>query len=376
VTFAQLYQWLKASSWHGLRVLGHLAQNTPGTTQNSAVSPVLLTYTSPGLLACCRHNSRTSAGSMAQQGSMSKTLEGLQQLLQQPELDAVLGAAVRQQRLADVSFTLQELQATGLQAGGSSSSQLQYAATYGEDVGRLAYQDALQSSGALHAGWQQQQQPLSPVAARAGAAGITPPRVVTTSLVPVGSGQLQAAAQSHGFGSALGMPVSSPQGAPAAAAAAVTGAGFGYDAAAVPAAVHSISMTGLLQLLQSDPSLETSICIRQLRYSAACFEGVSLKAIPASLLLTNYIAAVGDRAQQCLSAGVVGQQDAEVGAECFALMQEVEGLLQLSGQPVLLQLLGGLRLQELVDGLTRCKQQLTERHLRWCKQLLLTNPYE
>ena len=149
VTFAQLYQWLKASSWHGLRVLGHLAQNTPGTTQNSAVSPVLLTYTSPGLLACCRHNSRTSAGSMAQQGSMSKTLEGLQQLLQQPELDAVLGAAVRQQRLADVSFTLQELQATGLQAGGSSSTQLQYAATYGENVGRLAYQEALQSSGAL-----------------------------------------------------------------------------------------------------------------------------------------------------------------------------------------------------------------------------------
>jgi hypothetical protein len=122
-------------------------------------------------------------------------------------------------------------------------------------------------------------------------------------------------------------------------------------------------MTGLLQQLQSDPSLEGSACIRQLRDSAAGFEGVSLKAIPASLLLTNYIAAVGDRAQRCLSAEVVGQQAAEVGAECFALLQEVEGLLQLSRQPVLLQLLGGQMLQELVDGVNRCKQLLTEAHL-------------
>jgi hypothetical protein len=42
-------------------------------------------------------------------------------------------------------------------------------------------------------------------------------------------------------------------------------------------------------------------------------------------------------------------------------MQEVEGLLQMSGQPVFLQLMGGQRLQELVEGLMRCKQQLGDK---------------
>jgi hypothetical protein len=86
-----------------------------------------------------------------------------------------------------------------------------------------------------------------------------------------------------------------------------------------------------------------------------------LTAIPASLLLTNYIAEVGDRAQQCLSAGAVRQQDINLRADCLAVEREVEGLLQLSGQPVLLQLLGGQRLQELVEGLMRCKQRLSEK---------------
>ena len=40
---------------------------------------------------------------------------------------------------------------------------------------------------------------------------------------------------------------------------------------------------------------------------------------------------------------------------------DIEGLLQLSGQSVLQQLLGGQRLQELVEGLSRCKQQLGDK---------------
>jgi hypothetical protein len=127
---------------------------------------------------------------------------------------------------------------------------------------------------------------------------------------------------------------------------------------------HSISMAALLQQLQSNPSLGAgceSAFARLLGDSAACFEGVGLTAIPASLLLTNYIAEVGDRAQQCLSAGAVRQQDINLRADCLAVEREVEGLLQLSGQPVLLQLLGGQRLQELVEGLMRCKQRLSEK---------------
>jgi hypothetical protein len=223
VTFAQLFQQLKGSSWHGLRVLAGLAQNTPDISQDSAVAPVLLTYTSPGLLACCRKNSGTTAGGMAQQGSMSKTLEGLQQLLQQPEVDAVLGPAVRQQRLADVSMTLQELQAAS-----SISSQLQLAATYGEDVGPVGDPVSLHCSGTMQAAWQQPQQqqlqPLSPTASAAAAAtGVVSRMLGATSLVPLRSGQLQAAA--HSNGSHRVMPRPPVQSAPAAAA--VTDAGLG-----------------------------------------------------------------------------------------------------------------------------------------------------
>jgi hypothetical protein len=83
-----------------------------------------------------------------------------------------------------------------------------------------------------------------------------------------------------------------------------------------------------------------------------------LAAIPASLLLTSYIADVGSRAQQCLNARAAGQQGA--GLECFELVQEVEGVLQVAGQPVVLQVFGQQRLQEMVDGLSRCKQQLRD----------------
>ena len=146
-----------------------------------------------------------------------------------------------------------------------------------------------------------------------------------------------------------------------------------HAAAAAAAAVftgHSISMADLLQQLQSDPSLGLhawatgGTCIRKMELTAACFDGVSLHEIPASLLLTCYIAEVGDRAQQCMSAGAVGQQGAAhaghvAGAECLAVVQEVEGLLQLSVHPVLLQVLGGQRLQELFGGLMSCKQLLS-----------------
>jgi hypothetical protein len=135
--------------------------------------------------------------------------------------------------------------------------------------------------------------------------------------------------------------------------------------AADVASGRSLSMAHLLQQLQSGPSLGAGyvgLFVRLVGGSAACFDGVRVDAIPASLLLTNYIAEVGDRAQQCLSARAVGQQDDDRGADFSAVEREVEGLLQLSGQPVLLQLLGGQRLQELVEGLMRCKQLLSEIH--------------
>jgi hypothetical protein len=118
-----------------------------------------------------------------------------------------------------------------------------------------------------------------------------------------------------------------------------------------------MSLVDLLEQLQSPCNLKTS-WRRQVEGSAACFDGVSPNGIPASVLLANYIAELGSRAQQCLSAGAVGQQEDDVGADCLAVMQEVEGLLQLSSQPVLLQLLGGQGLQELVEGLSKCKQLL------------------
>ena len=101
----------------------------------------------------------------------------------------------------------------------------------------------------------------------------------------------------------------------------------GSDAAAAFAG-RSVSMAGLLHQLQSDLSVGSDVCatcIRHLQNSAACFGGVGLDAIPASLLLTNHIAEVGDRAQQCL--GLAGQQDGTAaggGAECFAVMEEVD----------------------------------------------------
>jgi hypothetical protein len=138
------------------------------------------------------------------------------------------------------------------------------------------------------------------------------------------------------------------------------------DVLAVAPAGRNISMANLLQQLQSDPCMRSGCaagCIRELKHSAAQFVDVGLDAIPASLLVPNYIAEVGDRAQRCLSAaGAVGKQDGSgadaASGECLVVMQEVEGLLQLVAQPVLLQLLGGQQWQELVGGLWRCKKLL------------------
>jgi hypothetical protein len=164
---------------------------------------------------------------------------------------------------------------------------------------------------------QTQQQPLFPAAARA-AGGVGSLRLVERFLVREGSGQLQAA--TFGNGSYSGGGRSSPPSAAATAGSTLdSGSGAG----------RSISMADLLQQLLSDPSSKDGwgsacACTRHMHESAACLEGVALDAIPASLLLTNYIAEVGDRAQQCLNAGAVKRQDVGVRAECLALLQEVE----------------------------------------------------
>jgi hypothetical protein len=159
--------------------------------------------------------------------------------------------------------------------------------------------------------------------------------------------------------------------AAAAAATLATSEGTAGTVAAAAAPVlqsnlldlTDISMADLLQQLQSNTGLVDGTCIRHMQQSAACFGDTNPDTIPASLLLTSYFADLSNRAQQCLNA--VGQQAAAhtcAGGECLALLQEVEGLLQLSlGQPVLLQLLGEHcceRLQGLVAALLRCKQLL------------------
>jgi hypothetical protein len=157
---------------------------------------------------------------------------------------------------------------------------------------------------------------------------------------------------------------------PAAAAAAAVGVNAAEEwCDALAAAGRSISTADLLQRLHSDPSLGFdcgATCLRQLHKSAAAakqlFGRESSDAILASLLLTNYIAEVGDRAQLFLGAeGQYGEARMRACSECLALTQEVEGLLQLSGQPALLQLLGGQKLQVLVEGLTRCKPLLGDK---------------
>jgi hypothetical protein len=103
------------------------------------------------------------------------------------------------------------------------------------------------------------------------------------------------------------------------------------------------------------------------------FYGVSLSDIPAALLLTNYIAETGDRAQQCLeaAAGAVVHRDGNPSgaAECSAVLCAVEGLLQLSAQPVARQLLTPHQLQELTPALMSCKQQLIDTIAGICQTL-------
>ena len=426
VTMAQLYPQLGDSSSTSLRVLCGLVQNTPGMEANGAAAHVLLTFTSPKLLAGCRCNA--TAGGAAERGAIIQTLNGLQQLLQEPKLDAVLSGGVRQQRLAHVRLTLQEVQATAtaLQPGGSSKEP-QDAASGGDGVvlsGDLA--SSLQRAGALSAGQQgppvetflpapapqppaaaslaqltersvdsesqlvdecagtvqcmmmdkvlgsdPQQMPQDlpdPVADHTGGAaaaalasndespgdsGTAVPAEVEnkTAEVAMHSSELETAAcaaaatagkvtpagnkvansGSGGGGGSVPAGVSALSGAALAPpdasptiSAAAPACGHGSPAAA--AAGHCMSLVDLLEQLQSPCNIKTS-CRRQVEGSAACFDGVSPNGIPASVLLTNYIAELGSRAQQCLSAGAVGQQEDDVGADCLAVMQEVEGLL-------------------------------------------------
>jgi hypothetical protein len=373
-TFAQLCPQVGgSSSSSGLGVLRGLVQNTPGITADSAVAPVLLMYTSPELLADFRRNA--SVGELTDCGAIIQTLEGLQQLLQQPELDVVLGAAVRQQRLADVSLTLQELQASGLQAGGSSS-QVHDAASRGVGVGRSGdFTASLQGVGALNADRQAPpvdtslpgNSPQLPASAfpvqHTERANDSQQQLVDDDC----AGTVQVMMMDDVIGSDP-QPVAQQGGALPPPAPGPTASTSAADDNGGPNLTgRSISMADLLQQLQSEASLGTGCvnsCIRQLESRVACLSGVGVDAIPVSLLLTNHIAEVGDRAQQCISAGDAGKQGparAGVRAECFAVMQEVEGLLQLSGQPVLLQLLGDQGLEELTKGLSRCKQQLGDK---------------
>jgi hypothetical protein len=171
-------------------------------------------------------------------------------------------------------------------------------------------------------------------------------------------------------------------GSAAAAASAAESGRDGYAAAAA-ASRQSMSMAALLEEL-TPPDMSVAVdtaltgCIKQLQESAGVFSGVSLSDIPASLVVTNYAAETGDRAEQCLApgrtaAGTAMQRDgtAADAAECSAVLQDVEGLLQLSVQPVVRQLLGTQHLQKLIRGLLSCKQQLVDTLVECARQASL-----
>ena len=180
---------------------------------------------------------------------------------------------------------------------------------------------------------------------------------------------------------ACGRDGSSPPAAAAAGSAAV---------AKAAAAGHSISIAALLQQLippgssaagDGDAAAAAAAlagCLQQLAESARDFTGVSWADIPASFLLTNYIAETGDRAQQCLAqgraaAGAALQRDgtAADAAECSAVLQDVKGLLQLSVQPVVRQLFGQQQVHKLIRGLLSCKQQLVDTLVECARQASL-----
>jgi hypothetical protein len=121
VSFTQLIQQL-GSFTDCISMLFDLAQNTPGTTADSAVAPVLLWHTRPELLQVYRE--AIDAADATDFSEIDSTLHGLLQLLVRPELDAVLGAGVRRRRLAVVASLLAGLEAR-LQAcsrGGRSTA--------------------------------------------------------------------------------------------------------------------------------------------------------------------------------------------------------------------------------------------------------------
>lgn len=109
--------------------------------------------------------------------------------------------------------------------------------------------------------------------------------------------------------------------------------------------------------------------IQRLRCSAALhFPGVNLDHIPAPLLVANDIADVVDRVQRFVGAGAAVQHAAARPGwvqEGWVLLQDVEGLLQLTTQPVLWRVLGSNQGQQLVRGLLKCRQDL-QNHIQYC----------
>jgi hypothetical protein len=358
VTFAQLRQLMgsRGGCSSGVDMLLRLSHTIPGTTASNAVAPVLLRHTRPELLLAYRL--ADFAGNATECSRVSSTLHCLLQLLLRPELDAVLGAEVRQQRLDAVRSLCREL-IGGLAAHGSSfaAAQQQGGISSRQDLGSgtaCEEQQQHQDTGPSVAYEQQQQQQEEE---------------------PEGGG-LAAAGTSSSCGHVTATPAGPQQSSDwtpasddgeAAAAAADAECEVGTSAAA--ASGRSMSMATLLQQLSQQESSSHKAggagshgsFLKLLEESAQVFAGIGPQDIPASLVVTNYIAETGDRAQQCLEAVTTATQQG-VGdrvAECSAVVGAVEGLLQLAVQPVVRQLFGPQQLQELIGGLIRCKQQLS-----------------
>lgn len=145
-------------------------------------------------------------------------------------------------------------------------------------------------------------------------------------------------------------------------------AGHGQPAPAAASGVAAgrrprMSLAALLHQLQASAGSSSCAsglggCVQRLRDSAASiFCGLSLDAIPANLLVVNDIAGVVDRVQQAVRAGAAAQPGGVQDA--WVVLQDVEGLLQLTAQPVLWQVLGcSQQGQDLVQELLRCRRDL------------------
>ena len=385
MSFAQLFQQLGSSGCaNGIDVLVKLARSVADTAADSEVAPVLLLYTGPELLQAFRV--AASTGSLAKCMQVCSTLNGLLQLLVRPELDAVLEADVRQERLAAVSSVRDEVAASLQQQQQQHTSpplvarSMLLLAPATPASGRLLpplppQAGAQETIGAALAERQQQQEQQQQQQKQQ-------QQYQQQQHAQLGTKSLAAAGSSH---SPVGMPVGvncacqiPGTASDSVTAAAASTAEYSCDGSAAAAAVagaaagRSMSIAAFLEQL-SAPNLwarpgSLTDCLEQLQETAGVFTGVSLHDIPASLVVTNYISETGDRAQQCLeaAAGATVQQDGTGvtragAAQCNAVVCAVEGLLQLAVQPALRQLFSPQQQQELMGGLVTCKQQLLTR---------------